>query len=163
MLIKLLDSDLEYAKQVAAKRNNSQRNAHRGDGVVMASSIYADVIGAEGELAVSKGLGLPWDGEWLPIESWDTWKLDGHDVGQIEVRSTKHASGRLILHPNDKDFSPYVLVISTNSPEFRLAGWCFGNEGKKSSYWRTNVPKPCYMVPQERLYPMADLIKILKK
>lgn len=161
VLISLSHEDISMAHGIAAKRNSSQRSANRGDGVVMKSSISADLIGAEGELAVSKALSLPWDGKWLPIDVWDTWKVNGNDVANLEVRSTKYATGRLILHDRDKDFSPFILVISSKKPVFRLAGWCYGFEGKKNDYWRDDVPRPCYMVPQSQLRPMNELSEIL--
>lgn len=149
--------ELEHASSVAAKRNESQRGADRADGKVMESSLRADLMGAEGELAVSKALSLPWDGEWLPIEVWDSWKLDGNDVGSLEVRTTDHENGRLILHPNDKDDVPYILVISTHRPQYKLAGWMLARDGKQEKYWRNDVPRPCFMVPQGSLRPMSEL------
>lgn len=161
MQITLNENELEKALEIASLRNQSQRSANRPDGKVMASSIDADIMGAEGELAVSKALNLPWSGKWLPIPLWDSWKHDGNDVGKIEVRTTNYKTGRLILHHSDKDNSPYLLVIA-NKPEFRLAGWKWGKEGKNSSYWRKNVPRPCYMVPQEKLDSIDSLLELIK-
>jgi len=158
MIVKLNKKDIKLAHKVASQRNSSQRGARRSDGKVMRSSINADQIGAEGELAVSKGLGAEWDGKFYPIEEWDKWKVDGHDVGMLEVRTTRYKTGRLIIHDKDQDYSPYILVLSYNCPEFFLAGWCFGNFGKNKKYWREDVPRPCYMVPQSDLRPMDELI-----
>ena len=112
ILLTLSKEDINIAHGVALKRNGSQRSASRKDGVVMDSSLSADLIGAQGELAVSKALDLPWDGKWLPISIWDTWKINGNDVSNLEVRSTKYSTGRLILHDRDKDFAPFILVIN---------------------------------------------------
>ena len=162
MLITLTNEELKHAAQIALLRNKSQRLAGRADGKVIESSIMADTIGAEGELAVSKALGLPWDGSWLPIPLWDKWKREGNDVGRLEVRTTNHATGRLILHHSDKDNSPYILVISNERPIFRLAGWLFASEGKHKKYWATHVPRPCYMVKQQHLRTVEDLVKIIR-
>lgn len=156
----LTDEELEIAADVARLRNGSQRQSDRHDGKVMASSMAADLMGAEGELAVSKALGIPWDGKWLPVSIWDSWKIDGHDVGGLEVRTTNYQTGRLILQKRDKDYSPYLLVISSR-PSFRLAGWVLGHEGKQDRYWATHVPRPCFMVPQNEL-KLIDTLRYLK-
>ena len=161
MQIKLSSKDIRLAAEVAQQRNESQRQAGRADGLVKGSSLGRDIQGAEAELAVSKALTLPWDGKWLPIPEWDRWKHHGNDVGKIEIRSTELPNGRLILHPSDKDHSPYLLVLAHEKPIYRLVGWIYGVEGKQDKYWRSNVPRPCYMVRQEELKTVDELIKIL--
>lgn len=162
MEIKLTDEEVVLANAVALKRNDSQRQAGRADGLVKGSSLDRDVEGAMAELAVSKALKLPWDGQWLPIAIWDKWKHEGNDVGKLEIRSTTLPTGRLILHHSDKDHSPYLLVLNAN-PTFKLVGWVFGAEGKQKKYWRNNVPRPCYMVRQEELHSMEELLKEIEK
>ena len=161
MDIKLTLEDITLAAQVAQQRNSSQREAGRADGLVKGSSLGRDIQGAEAELAVSRALNLPWDGKWLPIPEWDQWKHHGNDVGKLEIRSTDRATGRLILHPSDKDHSPYLLVLSHARPVYKLIGWVYGADGKRNEYWRTNVPRPCYMVPQEELKAMEELLDIV--
>lgn len=170
MLIKLEEKDVSLATEIANKRNKSQRDAKRRDGLVKGSSLGRDLQGALAELAVSRALDLPWDGKWLPVKVWDTWKINGNDVGKLEVRSTDRIDGRLILHHSDKDFSPYLLVISqplvmgddSSQLVYKLVGWIYGEEGKSNKYWRDNVPRPCYMVPQSKLKSMESLLEILK-
>lgn len=159
MEITLTDDDVNLAHDVARQRNGSQRDFGRADGLVKGSSLDRDVEGALAELAVSRALNLPWDGKWLPIPVWDTWKHEGNDVGRLEIRSTALSTGRLILHPSDKDHSPYLLVLSHAKPTFKMVGWILGKEGKQDKYWRDNVPRPCYMVRQEDLRNMDDLMK----
>lgn len=162
MEITLTAADLSLANDVARQRNESQRSAGRADGLVKGSSLQRDIEGALSELAVSRALNLSWDGKWLPIDIWDNWKHEGNDVGKLEIRSTALATGRLILHPSDKDNSPYVLVLSHSNPTFKMVGWIYGKEGKQDKYWRDNVPRPCYMVRQEDLKSMDELIKKLQ-
>lgn len=163
MTIKLDEDDILLATEVAEMRNKSQREAKRRDGLVKGSSMGRDLQGALAELAVSRALNLPWDGKWLPISIWDTWKIEGNDVGKLEIRSTDRIDGRLILHPSDKDFSPYVLVTSTVDHNYKLVGWVYGKDGKADKYWRDNVPRPCYMVPQVNLKSIDELLEIIKK
>lgn len=150
---------MAQAAIVAQQRNSSQRDAGRKDGLVKGNSLNRDLEGALAELAVSKAFNLPWTGRFYPIQTWDKWKHEGNDVGKLEIRSTDRSNGRLICHPNDKDDSPYLLVLSHDSPFFHLVGWVFGKDAKNSLYWRTNVPKPCYMVPQENLKSISSLIE----
>ena len=162
MLTTLDEKDILLATEVANMRNKSQREAKRKDGLVKGSSLGRDMQGTLAELAVSRALNLPWDGKWLPIAIWDSWKLEGNDVGKLEIRSTDRSDGRLILHPSDKDFSPYVLVTSDAHPSYKLVGWVYGIDGKNEKYWRDNVPRPCYMVPQTNLKSIDSLLEILK-
>lgn len=159
MQITLTDTEIALATEIAQKRNQSQREAGRPDGLVKGSSIDRDIEGALSELAVSKALGLPWSGKWLPIPVWDKWKHEGNDVGKLEIRSTGLPTGRLILHPTDKDHSPYLLVLSHDKPTFKLVGWIFGIEAKSSRFWCKHVPRPCYMIKQDLLRDMDSLIE----
>jgi hypothetical protein len=157
MQIILNDTDIALATEVASMRNKSQREANRPDGLVKGSSLGRDQQGALAELAVSRALNLPWDGKFMPVSVWDTWKLEGNDVGKLEIRSTDRIDGRLILHPSDKDYSPYLLVVAASISTYKLVGWILGKEGKQDCYWRDNVPRPCYMVPQNDLHSMEML------
>lgn len=49
--------------------------------------------------------------------------------------------------------------MSHAKPTFKMVGWILGKEGKQDKYWRDNVPRPCYMVRQEDLRNMDDLMK----
>lgn len=120
MIVTLDKTDIKMAEGVAEQRNSSQRSAGRQDGLVKGSSLGRDVEGAMAELAVAKALNLPWDGKFLPIPIWDEWKHNGNDVGSLEIRSTTRSDGRLILHPSDKDWSPYLLVTNEN-PIFQMS------------------------------------------
>lgn len=162
MFVTLDEKDTVLATAVANLRNKSQRDAKRRDGLVKGSSLGRDLQGALAELAAAKALNLPWDGKWLPVSVWDTWKIHGNDVGKLEIRSTERFDGRLILHPTDKDFSPYLLITSEAHPTYHLVGWIYGIDGKIEKYWRDNVPRPCYMVPQNDLKSIDDLLEILK-
>lgn len=162
MHVTLEEYEIATAHQVAQQRNASQREAGLSDSLVKGNSLGRDKEDAEAELAVSKALNLAWDGRWLPIKQWDSWKIDGNDVGRLEVRSTGLAMGRLILHPSDKDHSPYLLVRSYNRPEFELVGWMYGYEGKQQKFWRSNLPRPCFMINYEELRSVDDFIELLR-
>ena len=162
--VKLTPNDLKYAENIANKRNKSQRDGNRQDGKVLEDSLGIDIQGARAELAVAKGLKLPWDGDFRDLDNWFEWRESGHDVSGLEVRSTKHKNGCLILHPKDKDEAPFVLVLAYDDPVFVLVGWNFGYTGKKDKYWRdVGYGRPCYYLPQNELLDMELLKNRLKK
>jgi hypothetical protein len=158
MKVKLTPNDLKYAEEIACKRNSSQRDGQRADGKVLQDSLGIDIQGAEAELAVAKALKLPWDGSFLELDKWFDWREHGHDVSGLEVRSTKHKNGCLILHPKDKDEAIFILVLAYDRPNFTLVGWNYGREGKLKEYWRdVGYGRPCYYLPQDDLIEMDQL------
>ena len=164
MRVKLTTNDLKLAESVARKRNKSQRDGERADGKVMEDSLAIDIQGAEAELAVAKALKLPWDGSFVKLDDWFDWRDNGHDVAGLEVRSTHHKRGSLILHPKDKDEAPFILVLTHERPYFNLVGWNFGREGKKDQYWRdVGYGRPCFYLPQNGLLDMSKLQAQIKE
>lgn len=113
------------------------------------AALELDEQGAQAELAFLKMTGMA-HSEWQAVvDTIDLRSIPG-DVGAIQVRSTKHRSGCLILHPSDPDRACFVLLLN-ESPTFRFAGWLWGAEGKQSWWWREDVRHPAYFVPQGRL------------
>lgn len=109
------------------------------------------IEGALGERAVSKYLGIPWDGA--------LGNYNANDVGRYEVRTTTSRNNRLILHDRDKDDRPYVLVVGANG-EYDIKGWIYGAEGKDAQYWSDPLGgRPAYFVPTEHLKPIQTLPK----
>lgn len=159
--IVLTVEQVSLAVETGRARSAMQRSTGRRDGKVIASGVDADEQGCLAELAVATALGMPWDGKFFQNEEWEQWRTSGHDVGPLEIRSTKHRTGRLILHDDDRDDSPFVLVLA-DSPRFKLAGWVYGRDGKKESNWEdVGYGRPCYYVKQSRLKPMQELLMLL--
>jgi hypothetical protein len=164
MRVKLTKNDLRYAESVALNRNQSQRDGQRADGKVLDDSLGIDIQGAEAELAVAKAFKLPWDGSFLDLDRWFDWREKGHDVSGLEVRSTHHKKGCLILHPKDRDDAPFILVLTHERPIFTLVGWNFGRAGKLPEYWRdVGYGRPCYYLPQDKLLSMGTLQQQMKE
>ena len=78
----------------------------------------------------------------------------------IEVRSTHHVDGHLIIKPKDRDGMPVVLVITARRPDFRVAGWMWAKEGKVPR-WRRPGHGGSWWVPQHALRPMSELRDLL--
>lgn len=115
--------------------------------------IDINVLGALGEMAFAKWLGVPF------IATVNTFKTRP-DVGGFEVRTAGFHNGKLIIRDDDLDTRPYVLVTSTHPPslEFRIHGFLLGKDGKKEK-WLTdggNGRAPAYFVPQSELHSFDD-------
>lgn len=110
----------------------------------------AEIEGCAAELAFAKWSKLYWE----PVLK-NVSLADG-DVSGYEIRQTKLASGRLLLQKKDaKNEAPFVLVTG-RIPDFQLVGWMRGtscNDG----WWKHDIPRPCYAIPQESLHDMALL------
>lgn len=127
-------------RQVFALRHDKQ------DRYGCADSWTSHINGACGELAAAKALGLFWSGA--------IGDLRARDVGPYQIRATERLDGCLILHPDDDDNHPFVLVVGSGQ-HYRLAGWILAREGKQDCWWRG--PRPAWFVPQSELQPMATL------
>ena len=164
-IVKLSPAEMEDAKQAGLDRNAVNRNAGRKSGIVVGSSIDADVQGARAELAVAKYFEIPWTGRLFTNTGLREWKANGgHDVGPLEVRSTHHLNGHLPLFKDSLNGSPYVLVIACSEDTYDIVGWCWGYEGKKDRFWAdpAHKNKPYYCVPRTVLRPVEDLELALK-
>ena len=65
------------------------------------------------------------------------------DVGEdIEVRSTPHLNGSLILRDNDDPGRRYVLVICDPMQGFAVRGWCYGVEAMTDEWRMTGEGRP---------------------
>lgn len=130
----------------AVKRRVQDPDAHHRD------PLEAQVSGAIAEWAVAKWLGVLWDPS-VGL-TWEEVAQVPGDVGKIEVRSTPYPSGCLPLHDYSFDDRAYVLVLSHRAPEYTLAGWLWGREGKDRRFWRADLPRPCFLAPQGELRSM---------
>ena len=111
-----------------------------------------DVEGACAEHAVANALGIKFVG------TVDTFKSCG-DVGPYEVRSSRHENGRLIIRPDDRSSSIFILATGI-APHFKIRGWIKAAEAKKRDDWFYSLERsrpPAWNVPQSALRPIAEL------
>lgn len=156
--VTLTEEEINLAYEIANKRNQSQRKANRKDGKVLDDSLGIDKQGALAEMAVAKALGRAWDGKFFEISDWLKWREVGNDVSGLEIRSTKHKNGRLIVHPKDKQFAKFVLVIAHDESKYELKGWAYGLECQRPEYFAdVGYGRPCYYAPREILRDIKTL------
>lgn len=123
----------------ALKLGRPDRHGYNGDGW------NVHIHGALAECAVAKAQGRYWE----PLAR-RPHELAG-DVADLQVRSTQHRDGSLILHPDDPDDARFWLVITSSAPRFNVVGSIDGAAGKLKQYWRTDVREPAFFVPQAAL------------
>lgn len=114
--------------------------------------------GAAGEMALAKHRDVYWTGR-------HGFRQEA-DVRWWQVRTTPYATGCLLLHPEDRDDNPFVLVTGLNG-RYTLRGWLLAADGKLDMYWgdkppdsppeKTGTGRPCYWVPQSVLHRMETL------
>jgi len=122
------------------------------------------VIGAWGEYAVARYLGLSW-----PL----TPGFGRGDIGlgagsvararrigrAIEVRTTLRV-GVMYLHDEDDDESAYVGVLYIPHDVFEILGWTFAREGKDKDFLQpahSRCPRPFYEYPSDLLHSIDSL------
>lgn len=110
--------------------------------------------GCKAELAVAVALGFE--------EQWIEFALDfkalPDDVPGLQVRSTSHHAGRLLVHKRDQDDKPFVLVRTDQEPMFSIVGWIPGKDAKDPKYWKElQRGRPCFVIDTWDLHPLEEL------
>jgi hypothetical protein len=126
----------------------------RHDAPSLDSGWQLDVQSVIAEFAVAKALGWYWPGADDAYQGFHS-----GDVARLEVRSTSHLDGRLIVHDDDKDDAAYVLVVGL-PPRLHLPGWIAGTDAKNHRYWNPAARTPAFFVPQTMLRPLAELVAV---
>lgn len=149
----LTGAQVGIMRQAQNLKDRPNADAH---GASVTDGWQLHVEGALGEMAFAKALGVYWNG--------NIGALKAGDVGFFEVRTTSNSTGRLILHPTDKDNSFYVLMIGVNGL-YHAKGFIRGTAGKKPEYWEdpTGQGRPAFFVPWHALHPIEHIQRMLKK
>jgi hypothetical protein len=97
-----------------------------------------DITGILGEMVV----GRRFDKTYLPAINTFHGKAD---VGEdIEVRSTEHLNGSLIIRDNDDPARRYVLVVVDPMRGFAVRGWVYGYEATKDEWHKKGEGRPAW-------------------
>ena len=143
--VRLTPPQVSHAHEVATTRHRNNlrdrrtaRYGYRGD------PFRVHLHGALGEKAVAIAFGITWTGS--------IGDLSASDVGALQVRTTTHPHGRLILHPSDKDNDVFILAVLDGSA-VDLAGWIMARDGKVEAYWcdPTGRGRPAFFVPRKAM------------
>ena len=151
--VELTPSEMLLASQLGVMRmvQNIRDKSKSKNGAPTDSQAWAiNIIGAMGEACVSKWGGIWWSG------ALGNYKAD--DSGKLQVRTVDHPKKRLIIHDEDKDDRPYLLVYA-DAPEFYIKGWIMGADGKNKKYWSDpqGTQRHAYFVKDEDLISINEL------
>lgn len=146
----LTRSEIERAARVGCERQidnllNELKDAH---GAPTSEGWQRHIEGTIGEQSLAKCIDRYWSGNFGDLQA--------ADVGPYQVRSTIYSTGRLRLHPTDKDDELFVLATGI-PPTITIRGWLFAREGKKQEFWSApQKDRWAFFVPQKFLHPMSE-------
>lgn len=153
--ITLTTSEMFSAASVGVLRRLQSLSKGYNKNVHAEKSDWAtDIDGAAAEMAVSKALGRYW--------SCHAHNLHGDDVlGGIQVRSTAHPNGHLVVRKRDAEHKDrvFVLVVS-NPPTYTIVGAMKGEDAMADAFYRLadNRGGESWWVPQDRLADISEAI-----
>jgi hypothetical protein len=144
--VTLTREEVEIAAMIGCRRRAESKDRGRIDnhGLGKADFWGIDIEGAAAEMAYCKFRGKFWSGS---VNS-----FKGPDCGEnVQIRSTHHDYGSLIIRHQDPDNDFYVLMVGV-SPTFKVCGWIKGVDGKSEAFAQSpNGRPPAFFVPQHRL------------
>lgn len=135
-----------FRRLVAIKLGRVHRHAY--DGADAGGTWTMDIEAFGAEMLVARYFGK--------YHGWQEETDEDGDVGVIQVRHTLRRDGCLIVHPDDRDEAPFVLVVGS-MPYQQIIGGIFGSRAKAKEWWRDDVRNPAYFVPQEALSPLKPI------
>lgn len=128
--------------------DNERKGRHDRYGLDPAKALETHVSGCRTEIAASFFFGVfP---EYLYVDTDDLSSIP-YDVAGYGIRGTTHLNGRLILHKDDPDDKPFLLVID-RCPAYDFIGYTTAGEGKQDRFWPGPYSdRPAYFVDRHAL------------
>ena len=151
MIVRLTWFERRIALSVGRERA-ARAAARNSTEIIPRPQVYAHAVGAAGELAFAKALGVYWN------FSVDTFR-SAPDVAGYEVRTRTNPEWDLFIRPNDSDNRKYALVTIDRDKSFLIVGYLLGADAKQRRWLRDygNRGKSAYFVPQAALLPIPEL------
>lgn len=151
MKIELTASEMAIANVVAAMRTTCNRAGNIVERKIGSHSSYQmDVDGFAAELAFCKAMNLHPD---LSVVNQSlTHDCVARNGKTIDVKTTRHVGGRLLVAPNKKDSQTqiYVLVVGT-APAFDVIGYAYKEEVFADRNYRELNGRWSYILEQSQL------------
>jgi hypothetical protein len=124
------------------------RGTWKGD-----KSLEIHLLGAAGEVAVASYLNLKHE-LFKETEA----RRGSDDLPGIDVKTRSKSHYDLIVQKHEDPSKKFVLV-TIESQQTLLHGWCYGHEAMNERYWADPARgRPAYFVPQSDLRPMEGLL-----
>jgi hypothetical protein len=156
MKIELTASEMAIANVVAAMRTTCNRAANIVERKIGSHSSYQmDVDGFAAELAFCKAMNLHPD---LSVVNQSlTHDCVARNGKTIDVKTTRHLGGRLLVTPNKKDSATqiYVLVVGT-APAFDVIGYAYKEEVFKDANFGKLNGRWSYILKQSQLHAFTN-------
>lgn len=150
MIVELTIHEILVASQVGILRQCEDIKAAKKSfiGEKQDTAWQRHIEGALSECAMAKYLNVFW--------SKSPWY--NPDVGDVEVRTTHHENGSLIIRERDKDDTKYFLLTGMNG-KYHIRGYIFARDAKQPQYFMSKVAgrPPSYFVPQSDLRSLDEL------
>ena len=145
-IILLSKDEGEWANEIGRQRQ--QQAIDRGMRERAPGSNFAShMLGARGELAAAKWLGVPWPAYVGVANTKPNIEPDW------DVRTRSHKSGSLIVRPRDIDTRRYLLIVELQpGVSYESKGWIRGADAKRPEWLGDpNGMGDVYWVPQKVL------------
>lgn len=151
--VELSPDEMRIGKHVGlcrAAANRERGNEHR-HGTPPEVMIEADIVGAQGEMAVAKHLNVYWSGN---TRSGD------YDVGGfLQVKTTMATDLNLIVRLNAKPTDPYALAWRKGGPQFVMVGWMWAAVAMQEQYrTKQRYGGEAYYFPHRRVWSLDTII-----
>jgi hypothetical protein len=154
MLVELTEEQFQHAIKIGERRQEEALQKRLPDkyGFDGVAGLAIHIEGAAGELAVAETLRIPWGA------TVNTFKQVADLADNVEIRTRSKSSYDLIVRPDDKDQSIFILVLRTAPKKFNVVGWIQAAEAKQEKWLQTYGHRPsAYFVPQSALKPIETL------
>jgi len=149
IVINLSRSELQMVNDVCAKFDESVKTNKHKPTFIHPYAPRATKVGIMAEVAFAQW--SLFDYEYVRYQS------QTDDVLGYQIKATERVDGSLIKQPHNPS-GIYVLgIVNTTLNEVAFKGWMSSKEIQQECYWRSNVPKPGFFVPQSELWSMSEL------
>lgn len=149
MLVRLTSMEMLIATSLGTARHMQSVTRTTARGQAKETSLDSHIVGAMGEMAAAKAMGI--------YPGFTVNNFDGPDMGKdIQIRACRE--GRLIVTDSDKSNQKFVLVTG-HAPDLNVVGWIWGGDAKNEKWLfdPRNGRPPAFFIPGEELYPIETL------
>ena len=96
--------------------------------------------------------------KWLDVGyGYKPYNKSDADVLGYQIKATELKYGSLIMQPHNPA-GVYVLgIVNAGFNQVSFMGWALSQEIQQDCYWRDDVPKPGWFMPQSKLWSMDEL------
>lgn len=149
VIIQLTADDCRLRDRIVSQKETEVKMLKQKNTFTHSNTAKALHIGLTAELAFARWLHVPY--AYKPYD-----KLDA-DVMGYQIKATERPDGCLIKQSHMPN-GVYVLgIVDEVKSTVTFKGWVLSQEIHQQCYWRSDVPKPAYFVPQTELWSMSEL------